>query len=254
MAHAQSPLQTVEYRFNDFHHIWVNDNEVKLGKRPLKVIDTNSFHAASVQYIEEQATLATNQGQTLLVLTHHTPSFQGTSNKYKPDWDYLRFGESSDLSRLLDHVTYGQYAAIHTWVFGHTHYNCDQQLYSTRVVSNQRGGKNHLTRSYQKTFCLDIPASSASSSTSLTAGSEKTNKIKMAGKDEDILFANAVITRALHDLPSLLSSGSGRSRPPVAASVLRALQSCLRASQPREKLLLRSLRHVLTCAVMFLLF
>jgi hypothetical protein len=60
----------------------------------------------------------------------------------------------------------------------------------------------------------------------------------------DERFARAVCTRSLGDLPPLLGADG-----PALETAVRSLESCARAQQPREGLLLRTLHRTLECAV-----
>lgn len=55
---------------------------------------------------------------------------------------------------------------IRLWIYGHTHFNCDQTLYGTRVVSNQRGyswtapgegSEGGSGPEYRQDFVADVP-------------------------------------------------------------------------------------------------
>ena len=60
----------------------------------------------------------------------------------------------------------------------------------------------------------------------------------------DERFAAAVCSRTLGELPPLLGDDA-----PELDTVARSLETCLRAAQPRESLLLRTLRRTLECGV-----
>jgi len=62
-----------------------------------------------------------------------------------------------------------------------------------------------------------------------------------AAAGDDALFAEAILHRSLWQLPPLLP-------PPVPADVLLALETCARAKQPREAVIIRSLRRAFSCA------
>ena len=66
-------------------------------------------------------------------------------------------------------------------------------------------------------------------------------KMEMAMKQQDDIFAQAIITRQLWNIPPLL--------PSTGYNIVQSLQSCIRATRPREKLLLRSLRKSLSYAI-----
>lgn len=69
--------------------------------------------------------------RSVLVITHHAPSLQGTSNpKYENSpWS------SAFATDLLSH----RWDSVNTWVFGHTHYSTEFNRNGLLVVSNQRG-------------------------------------------------------------------------------------------------------------------
>eukprot|EP00929_Paragymnodinium_shiwhaense_P058726 TRINITY_DN29422_c0_g1_i1.p1 TRINITY_DN29422_c0_g1~~TRINITY_DN29422_c0_g1_i1.p1 ORF type:complete len:386 (+),score=62.64 TRINITY_DN29422_c0_g1_i1:77-1234(+) len=124
------------------------------GIRKLRVSDSNSWHEKALRTLEQQAALATRDNVNLLVLTHHTPSMTGTSDP-RHDGSNLGSAFSTDLSHILKDPTY---AAIHTWCFGHTHYNSDQKNSAgVRLVSNQRGYAERLSPGYSRRKVIDVP-------------------------------------------------------------------------------------------------
>lgn len=66
----------------------------------------------------------------------------------------------------------------------------------------------------------------------------------VAPRSEDDRFASATCHRALGELPALLAADA----PPLD-TVIRSLESLLKAQRPREALVLRALRRTLECAV-----
>merc|ERR1712157_335291 len=91
----------------------------------------------------------------VLVLTHHTPTFTGTSNpRHNPDPQGMSSAFSTDLEHMLRDPAM---AAIHTWCFGHTHYNSDQHVSGVRLVSNQMGYCTQPTNGYRRNFVVSVP-------------------------------------------------------------------------------------------------
>lgn len=94
--------QAVERGLNDYHRIFIGAEGGASGPdlvqpsifelpltciahatgvpRRLRVADTNRLHAEAVAWIERETTEAKDRGLSVVVLTHHTPSFRGTSN------------------------------------------------------------------------------------------------------------------------------------------------------------------------------
>jgi predicted MPP superfamily phosphohydrolase len=107
---------------NDFRSIMVKNN------RWLTVKDMNRMHKKSVNYIKKCILAARDAMLPVIVLTHHAPLHNGTSDsEYEIDNT-----ASTDLSSLF-------YPNVKLWAYGHTHYQCDFLFNETRVYSNPRG-------------------------------------------------------------------------------------------------------------------
>lgn len=91
-----------------------------------------SCHIEDLNYIVNTIEEAKRKGLKLLVVTHHAPTYKVISDCKMID------KYASLYATNLDHLLTSD--RVHTWVFGHTHYNVDfitEQ--GTRVISNQRG-------------------------------------------------------------------------------------------------------------------
>ena len=95
----------------------------------------------SWEFVEDSPSFSSE----IVVFTHHTPSFQGTSAP-EHDNDPINCAFSSNLHSLMGpHCASIEYrfrlilVPVAVWAFGHTHYSGDQIIESTRVVSNQMG-------------------------------------------------------------------------------------------------------------------
>jgi len=132
-----------EQYLNDYHLSYVDDT--MNGIRKIQTRDTNQWHRESVAWLEGEIDRAQQQQdsyQPVVVLTHHTPSMEGTSNP-KYDGNQLSHCFSTNLTRLV------LQPAVRVWACGHTHFNFHMQLRSdqnnknnttgTRLLSNQRG-------------------------------------------------------------------------------------------------------------------
>lgn len=81
--------------------------------------------------LENEATGKRSRQRSILVVTHHAPSLQGTSSpKHAQSPWSVAFGTD-----ILSKIPGG----VKVWVFGHTHYTTDFMEKGVRVVSNQRG-------------------------------------------------------------------------------------------------------------------
>ena len=127
--------RVISFCLNDYHVVDIKDASGNL--RKLNIDDTQSMFRQERVWLAENISLARENGEKVLVITHHAPHKLGTSapeHTNSPANDAF----SSDLRELM-----GQ--PVSTWFFGHTHYSSDQQIPSvkgegaTRLTSNQMG-------------------------------------------------------------------------------------------------------------------
>jgi len=151
---GEDATSTVEFRMNDYRQIFIAPEP---GKRPreLTAHDTNSWHQQALAFIDHEVAQATEKHMNVLMLTHHTPSFVGTSDpKYPVDALGFSSGFSSDLHYMLHNP---RLAALHTWCFGHTHWNSDRHVHGVRLVSNQHGYHFQKSARYKTAFVVKVP-------------------------------------------------------------------------------------------------
>lgn len=133
---------------NDYHISYIADEYSKM-TRQLAPSDTSQWHSSAVAWLEQEIEASTRKNQPVLVLTHHTPSLKGTSSP-QYEGSSLSHCFSTDLTRLL------RSPLVKAWCCGHTHYNFDFMVHSTRLVSNQRGYAQSLTKGYDPSFVLEV--------------------------------------------------------------------------------------------------
>jgi hypothetical protein len=91
------------------------------------------LHRQTVAWLTHEIEQVKAPGK-IVVLTHHAPSFERTSDPFF-DGTPTTHGFASDLTHLFR-------PQIRLWGFGHTHFNTDQvHPAGTRVVANQKGHK-----------------------------------------------------------------------------------------------------------------
>lgn len=173
--------RTVEFSMNDYNLIYVSDGSLPIPSRSRSsgqnagfsrgptnsagststavrrfcVADSNTLHEKAVRFLAQEAEKATHKRVNLVVLTHHTPSFHGTSD---PRHAVSPSGISSAFSTDLEHMLRNpRHAAIHTWCFGHTHFNSDQCLSGVRLVSNQTGYVQKSSMGYRDDLVIRVP-------------------------------------------------------------------------------------------------
>ncbi|GKZ72395.1 hypothetical protein AnigIFM63309_009377 [Aspergillus niger] len=125
----QESAEVVQSKVKDFQRIsdWsVDDHNARHDfDYSWLMKEVHSIHA------ENRTVAKDSKRRSILVVTHHAPSLQGTSNpKHAQSPWSVAFG-----TNILSEVPDG----VKVWVFGHTHYNTDFKEKGVRVVSNQRG-------------------------------------------------------------------------------------------------------------------
>jgi Icc-related predicted phosphoesterase len=79
----------------------------------------------------------------MVCVTHHPPSYDCIIDANKKQKYISLYASALDDLLIKDN--------IHTWIYGHTHYNCDfTHKNGTRVISNQLGKPKDKILDYQK--------------------------------------------------------------------------------------------------------
>lgn len=96
----------------------------------------NQLHQEAVDFLTQ--TLSTSI--PTIVITHHLPSMEVVSEKYKNDV-YNQWFASSSLEHVLETAT----NHVPLWIYGHTHQFSDRMIHNTRMVCNPYGYENENT-------------------------------------------------------------------------------------------------------------
>jgi len=120
----EAAMRTAEEMMSDYSIIQ-NSTE----KRVLRARDTVKLHKESVAWLKEE--LSKGDPTRTIIITHHAPS-HGSEAPYHKN-SPLNAAFSSDLDSLIEQ------SGVPCWIHGHTHYNVDYKIGSTRILSNQRG-------------------------------------------------------------------------------------------------------------------
>jgi len=140
----------LKYNMNDYRHI---KNHFKYADIYHKMTPEATFadHVKAVNFINGE--LEKYKDRTVVVITHHAPSFNSISEQYRGDF-HMNGGYASDLSELiLDNEN------IKLWFHGHVHSNHDYEIGKTRILCSPRGyyGHESIASNYQvKTIELDV--------------------------------------------------------------------------------------------------
>jgi hypothetical protein len=114
--------------------------------RLLRARDTARLHAESVAWLR-RALAGCDRARTVVV-THHAPSARSEAPYHANS--LLKAAFSSDLDSLV-----GQ-SGVPLWIHGHTHYNVDYVMGSTRVLTNQRGYPEELCKGFNPSLVVEI--------------------------------------------------------------------------------------------------
>jgi predicted phosphodiesterase len=123
-GNPKAAMETAEGMVSDYRLI-----KFEPEKRPLRARDTQRMHRESVVWL--RGALAKSDPARTIVVTHHSPSGRSESPRYANSPFKPAF--SSDLDSLIEQ------SGVPLWIYGHTHYNTDYRIGTTRVLTNQRG-------------------------------------------------------------------------------------------------------------------
>lgn len=154
-----------EYSLNDYRRI--NGP----GGEPFTAAMSTEWFEKDKQWIEQQVRQSMNAGEgSVVILTHHTPSFFGTSSRQFETDPHHHYAEqnprdqrwtnccfSSDLEHLFRNKGSPGNSNVRLWAFGHTHWNCDRQVFGTRLLANQRGYLHQINSYYRRDLSAWIP-------------------------------------------------------------------------------------------------
>ena len=114
--------------------------------RVLRARDTAQLHCESVAWL--QGALAKCDHARTVVVTHHAPSARSEAPYHANS--PLKPAFASDLDSMVKH------SGVRLWIHGHTHFNVDYMLGSTRVLTNQRGYPDELCKGFNPSLVVEI--------------------------------------------------------------------------------------------------
>ncbi|CAF3466695.1 unnamed protein product [Rotaria socialis] len=100
-------------------------------KRRITVDDTNEWHAQQLAWLREEIEKARNNGEHVVIITHHAPCRHDTCSTEDEESDLMDAFVNDHDTDCVD--------PVRLWVYGHTHWSTDLIMNSTRIVSNQCG-------------------------------------------------------------------------------------------------------------------
>jgi len=134
-------MPTAERIMSDYSLIRFNPDH-----RLLRAADTVRVHLESVAWL--RTALAGCDRSRTIVVTHHAPS-QRSEALYYAD-SPLKSAFASNLDSLIES------SGVPLWIHGHTHYNVDYVLGSTRVLTNQRGYAGEVCNEFNPSLVVQI--------------------------------------------------------------------------------------------------
>ncbi len=123
-------MQQAEQGMNDYRTVRRGEGDDDYAGT-LRPIDTLAAHKNSVKKIFEEVALYKGLGFTVVVVTHHAPSWRSVAPRYGNDslnGAYVSNLEDQMLATKPD-----------LWVHGHVHSTFDYHVGDTRVMTNPRG-------------------------------------------------------------------------------------------------------------------
>jgi predicted phosphodiesterase len=137
----EAAMRAAEAGMTDFRIIR-NSTE----QRVLRARDTARLHQASVLWLKHE--LTQHDPARTVVVTHHAPSRKSEAPNHENS--PLNPAFTSDLDAMIEA------SGVPLWIHGHTHYNVDYRIGSTRVMSNQRGYPNQACKGFDARLVVEI--------------------------------------------------------------------------------------------------
>jgi len=137
-------LHSIRDMMNDYRAT-VND---QAGYRKLKPADTCERHKMTREYISLVAD--ENKDKKVVVVTHHSPSFQSMHSMYAVNY-IMNGAYHSDLSELILNRP-----QIKLWTHGHTHHPFDYMIGECRVVCNPRGYEGYENTGWDEDKVIEV--------------------------------------------------------------------------------------------------
>ena len=137
----EAAMQAAEGIMSDYSIIQFSSEN-----RVLRARDTARLHSESVAWL--RSSLVKCDRARTIVVTHHAPSPRSeapyhTNSPLKPAF-------ASDLDELVEE------SRVPLWIHGHTHYNVDYAIGSTRVLTNQRGYPDQLCKDFDPSLVVEV--------------------------------------------------------------------------------------------------
>jgi predicted phosphodiesterase len=139
--HPAAAMQIAEGTMSDYHVIRFNPEH-----RLLRALDTVRLYEESAAWLRRQLSVC-NPARTVVV-THHAPSPRAEAPYHATS--PLKPAFASNLDSLIET------SGAPLWIYGHTHYNTDFKIGSTRVLTNQRGYPNELCEGFNPALVVEI--------------------------------------------------------------------------------------------------
>lgn len=129
----------IKYDMNDYYKIYEKENKNVTTKF------TTNLHLQAVEWLNSELEL--HRDKTILVLTHHLPSFKMIHEKYKDS--QINDGFASHLDDIMN-----THSNIKYWLCGHTHSAIHIRINQTECITNPCGYPGETT--YNKKAIIEI--------------------------------------------------------------------------------------------------
>lgn len=130
-----------QQRMNDYKLIRLDPTYSKL-----RTIDTHVIHYKSLMWLKDSLTKSNTKKN--VVITHHAPSINSISAKFKEDVLSAAFA-----SNLEDYIMETQ---PDFWIHGHVHEPYDYNIGKTRVICNPKGYPDEPYNGYNSKLTIEI--------------------------------------------------------------------------------------------------
>ncbi len=138
---VETAMRTAEQIMSDYSIVQFSPE-----KRELRAKDTIKLHNQSVAWLWER--LKGSDPAKTVIVTHHAPSLRS-----EPSFHANSPLSGAFASRLDDLVANSR---VPLWIHGHTHYNTDYKIGSSRILTNQRGYPGEICKGFDPGLTVTV--------------------------------------------------------------------------------------------------
>jgi len=142
LSRSWDEQQAIKYGINDFAKIkYLND-------KYLTIDNYHKLHIDSLTWLRNTLYQKEKESKKIVVITHHAPSWQSVTEKYRGDFLNAAFVSNLD-NLILKHQPL-------LWIHGHTHSSLNYYIGDTHIICNPKGYGEENISNFNDQFIIEV--------------------------------------------------------------------------------------------------